>query len=86
MRKTSTGKSSGVRQGKIIKSDHLGALPLNGLINGMVWYGMVWYGMVWYGMVWYGMVWYGMVWYGKTLFKHASLDQHKLLFMRGVTQ
>jgi hypothetical protein len=26
-------KSSGVRQGKIIKSDHLGALPLNGLIN-----------------------------------------------------
>jgi hypothetical protein len=42
--------------------------------------------MVWYGMVWYGMVWYGMVWYGKTLFKHASLDQRKLLFMRGVTQ
>ena len=27
-----------------------------------------------------------MVWYGKTLFKHASLDQRKLLFMRGVTQ
>ena len=24
-----------------------------------------------------------MVWYGKTLFKHASLDQRKLLFMRG---
>ena len=53
---------------------------------GMVWYGMVWYGMVWYGMVWYGMVWYGMVWYGKNLFKHASLDQRELLFMRGVTQ
>jgi hypothetical protein len=45
-----------------------------------------WYGMVWYGMVWYGTVWYGMVWYGKTLFKHASLDQRKLFFMRGVTQ
>ena len=43
-------------------------------------------GMVWYGMVWYGMVWYGMVWYGKNLFKHASLDQRKLFFMRGVTQ
>ena len=60
---------------------------------GMVWYGMVWYGMVWYGMVWYGVVWYGMVWYGmvvvwydQTLFKHASLDQRKLFFMRGVTQ
>jgi hypothetical protein len=32
------------------------------------------------------MVWYGMVWYGKTLFRHASLDQRELLFMRGVTQ
>lgn len=28
----------------------------------------------------------GMVWYGKTLFKHASLNQRQLLFMRGVTQ
>jgi hypothetical protein len=28
----------------------------------------------------------GMVWYVKTLFKHASLDQRKLFFMRGVTQ
>ena len=26
----------------------------------------------------------GMVWHGKTLFKHASLDQRELLFMRGV--
>ena len=30
----------------------------------------------------YYVVW----WYGKTLFKHASLDQRELLFMRGVAQ